>query len=248
MDNLDKINFKKPSTKIDGKRYFIKEINDYTDGIELVVERLANLVGINCAHYDRVINNGHRYYLTEEIKNYMSAETFTMYKENLNDILDYINSNYPNKSAVIIDQIIKIFLFDIIILNGDRNSHNWGFSTRDDDVDVYILDNSCAFYGEEKVKLGLKEASYEIKIGLNDPVISQNVEELIYLLDTSSELYSDMFIDMLGVLTPENLKSTFDEVEEKYQLKIVHKDKLIEKYTNNYEIICNLFHLHTLRK
>ena len=247
MNELDEPDLHKPTMIIDGKRYYVKEINEYNEGVELVVEQLAKLVGINCAHYGIIEKHGKNYYLSEEIDGFINSEMFTEYSKNIKSILDYISSNYPEQAAIIIDQIIKLFLFDILILNGDRNSHNWGFTSENGKIKVWILDNEYAFYGHEKVKLSFDEDRYNLNVGIDNKVISQNIKELLYLLDTSDEIYTDMFLEMLDILNPNSIISIFKEVEDNYNIKIHKKDKLISNYILNYNIISNLFHLSRLK-
>ena len=240
MNDLEEPDLSKPSTIINGVRYYTKKVNKYNEGVELVVEKLANLVGINCAHYGIIEKDGEKYYLSEEIKGFVNSEIFSAYKHSIEDILDYINKTYPDQAVKITDEIIRIFLFDILLLNGDRNSHNWGFANVDGNIEVWILDNELAFYGYEKAKLTFSENGYIIMLGINNKVISQNITELLYLIDTSSEIYTDMLINMLDILTPSAVSDIFKEVETSYYINISNKEKLLNNYITNYNIINDL--------
>ena len=249
-DEIERIKSGKHYVTINSKNYYVKKINN-NDGIELVTERLAKLVNINSVHYERVVIDDEVYYLSEDLNKdgkYLSAKYVVMHKTSMIDMFDVLNKYYDNENILyLIDEIIKIFIFDILILNYDRHLNNWGFTFKKGKLDkVYILDNEYAFYKLDKVKLTAKNTS-GFDFNRSEEVLDKNLEELDYIISTSDLYYYDLFKSMYRILTPEVVEDVFECVELEYGISIHHKDILLNNYVENYNKIGELFKVRTLK-
>ena len=256
---------------INGKRYFFKKIE--LDANELVMERLAKAVDIKCAHYERITVNDNIFYLSDDIADNIDDFTidengrprgngFVSFNELVNgehqitDIWIEIEQLLPGYEKKIIYEIIKIYLFDILTLNDDRQEANFGINfVNGVPIDVYILDNELALspimptylkadffdkpnYDEINEKFLTEYNDDEII----DNVIAYNLQELEVFLNVSSQEFIDLFIEMYDTLTPDLLISIYDELEKKYNTTFENKQANIDLYTLNYEMIGKLLY------
>ena len=76
----------KGTVEIDGRKYYFKR-ND--DNVEILVEQIEKLFGLNHAHYTPITVNGTRYYISEdlnEIGPFITAFDARIDSSNINDI------------------------------------------------------------------------------------------------------------------------------------------------------------------
>jgi hypothetical protein len=135
-----------------GKEYFIKCVKSIeTFGTELIVKRAAHLVGINAAHYELANIDNTFYYLSQNLN---SEGMFRKASEVIGDEYDHefsvdslyyiwyrLSYLYPDKCEYLMNQIAKLYLFDIIMIQDDRHDDNWGFLFNGDNINVWIYDN-----------------------------------------------------------------------------------------------------------
>ena len=57
----------------------------------------------------------------------------------------FFEKNYPKDSEKLTYQLIRVYLFDIFMMNSDRNLGNLGILIRDGVADLCILDNEYVF-------------------------------------------------------------------------------------------------------
>ena len=176
LTNEDKnriINNRKPIIEIDGKRYFSKIGMFQMDGVPLVVEKLADLVGIKSAHIERFLIDGAAYYLSEDLNNsdetrFESAMYSIRFAQTLNEMCDALQDHYPKQTVFLIDKVIKIYMFDTLIMNSDRNYSNWGFLYSGDAVKAVcdrfgLFAQRIKIYKDDKCLKEIKPGTGEIK-------------------------------------------------------------------------------------
>lgn len=250
-NELERIKSGKHYVTINDKNFYVKKVKDINDGVELVMEHLAKLVNINSVHYERLVIDDEVYYLSEDLNNsgnYLSAKYVLMYKNNISDMFDVLNKNYDSENILyLIDEIIKIFIFDILTINYDRHLNNWGFTFKNGKIDkVHILDNEFAFYKLDKVKLAFKDTPSTL-FNRSIDILDRNIEELEYFLNTSDTYYQELFKSMYRTLNPEVIKETFESVEQKYGINIDSKNILLNNYIENYDKIGELLKGRSLK-
>ena len=101
---------------ISGEKYYYKNSDKITDGIELVVEDLADLVNINCASYERVEIKDKVFVFSKDLagtKNFKTANQIFGPDHDLNgnlyDIWRVLEQKYPKYVKYIMNEIIKIY-------------------------------------------------------------------------------------------------------------------------------------------
>lgn len=245
------------SLKIDDKTYYFKLMNDSSSyGLEMVAEELAKLVGIKCAHYECVEINGFNYYLSEDIgkaDKFLCAYGIGIKGDSLYDIWNVLEKKCPKKVEYLMRQIVKIYIFDILILNDDRNFGNYGFKVVNGDLeDVYILDNDLSF-GYGNVMLSSKfEYSDRIKEPISiedvpDYMLPYSIDDLNYFLKTSSEEFNILFKSMFDILNPDTVSKVLEKLSLK-NIKAKNKKALVDAYRENYELIGKFLNSSALKR
>lgn len=237
------------SIKISGKNYFVKgrPLNILYN--EIIAEKMARIAGINCAHYEVVKINDRGYFLSEDLNclgSFISGEEleesyipekFACHPNSLYrwwEIFDYF---YNKKSNQLISELVKIYLFDIILRSSDRNSGNWGVLRSREGEHIYILDNEHILISS----LSSIKSSYEYESQLNgDATLEENLQDLDYFLKTSSSESIDVLKELMELLTPDAFMGVLEDVEKEQNDIIFNKDKLVSIYKDNYEKIRSL--------
>ena len=239
---------------INDKEYFFKpdDVEYNVLGLEQVMELFAKKVNIKCPHYDIVEIDDLFFTFSENISNYF----FVASKYNipgfstLYEIWDKLEESKLPRVDILMFEIVKIYLFDIFSVNGDRNHNNWGIVNKDDNFpEVYILDNEFSFDREYSVLLS-SEVEFPISKhgGIEefnpnsneDSVLRFNHEDLTYFLKTASSEFIDLLVDMYNTLTPELLEDVIEEVKEINQLPLTHLYYIKDLYRKNYNAIGEL--------
>lgn len=230
----------------DSGTYYFKEA--FEDGIELIVERLAKLVGIKCAHYEFLNIKGKRFYLSQMIANedkFYTLEDLDFNERNLTELRNSLNTFYPKYVDYIMEQIIKIYLFDIIILNPDRRGANIGiYYQKDERPDIYIFDNEEAFYKGSSTYYVARDVIIPLlarNFLFNTKVVSNsNVEDLLFFIKEYGEEYFELFKKMLEILTPDVVSDIISSIEKEEKREFYMKEVYLETYVSNYNKICEV--------
>jgi len=218
------------------RRYYFK-LNG-NDCIELVVEKIAKRLGICSAHYMVVKYDGKEFYLSESLNNdgvFLSADSLGIDGSNLYNIWFGIEKYYPGYVFELMQDIIKIYIMDILLMNYDRTDLNWGFYYKDGTIKIAIIDSEMAF------TVGNTYISCVNEIGSRDFVsINDDQDEIINFLNISSQEYIDLFKEMFSFLTPQYVQSVFEEVEQEIGRDIRDKELYTRIYNNHYNKIKSL--------
>ena len=252
LDNYDYLN-DKGFVSLRGITYYIK-LEEAID-VELIVEKAAQLVGINTAHYEIVNINGNYYYLSESLSN--KGEIQEAYKVigfdydrefsvgSLYYVWNKIQNKFPQKCEYLMKQIVKIFLFDILLMEDDRNNSNWCFISSGEDIDVWIFDNEYSLV-TSKDSAQISSLPYYVDdidaeyVSIYASNIEKNMVNLDYFLNTSSDEFIDLLRSMYAILTPEVIAGIINGIEKENNRINSDKDKYIESYRRNYQEIGNL--------
>lgn len=239
--------------KKDDEDYYFKE--SYEGGVELVASELANLVNINCINYEIVKIKNRYYYFSKALpkEKFCTFEKLHIPVKNLYSIWNELEVSFPQYKDKLMHQLIKIYLFDILLLNPDRNEGNIGLYYDKDDINLIILDNERSFYGVGKSNISskfdkkdkLKDGHMFIAPGI--PSIANFLNELEYFIKTSSDEYIEMLNNLLDILTPEVVMNTFELVESKNNIELPMKDEYIRRYEINYYYVKELLSISRTR-
>ena len=237
--------------------YFKKDKCMENAFLELVVEQMAKLVGIKCAHYERTeVYGAYYYYLSEDLNTLgefkLACEVLGNNQENnsLYGIWANIEALYPQNTPFIMQEIIKIYFFDLLMMNWDRKLTNWGFIFLDENSFYpVIFDNDYSFNLNMGSRLTSKNACSD-KLNSHLPIhnryfmsyfengiLKKNLEDLEYFLVTSSSEFNEMVKGIYEMLTPKALKGIFTDLERSEQIEIPSKDNYLDMYARNYKAI-----------
>lgn len=246
---------------INNKKYYIKPLNTNfsTAYMEIVAEKLANILGIPCAHYEVAeITNNKKVYLSEVIGDKDTYIDYNNIQFNIPDSPDAaytikrqyslytlwhkIESKYPEYSQNIIHDVIKMYLFDFIFLHSDRHTGNWGLLKTDEGIKAVILDNEGLFDAWPNTYVTSKYYSSDDlsqyhnweSLDCSDHDASY-LNELEYFLKTSSEEYTELLNEMLDLVPPSVVSQVFMDTENEFNDKIKLKDSYLNLYKNHYQ-------------
>lgn len=250
-----------------GKKYLYKRSkrleNCYN---ELIAEKIAKKLNIPCSHYiystyegfvgvsSELFDTSNFVSMKELFKNvygkviesdgYEDLEYYT--KNDLESIwnalkIKCIKEKIPKeKVKTLMTQIIKIFMFDMLIANSDRHTDNLGLIITNNSIEVAkIFDNE-----EMLSEYGLYDGEYCIKVEEDDYEKSTdsnpiNIFEKFFNISASE--YEDTFKKMLELISDENIEEIFKELEneevpvnEEIKEKVLSKFKTHRDVTNRY--------------
>ena len=217
------------------KHYYVKPmIDNYT---EVVMEKLANIIHLNCAHYDVKNIRGNSFYYSSDLNEgyiFVPAESLGINTNNLNDIIEVFKSFFGEEADKFNIDLIKMYAFDILTLNPDRTNKNYGTLNAKHYKELVILDNSACLY--EKIPAQIKACGKKKRIEYDVSATYQNIEDLDYFLNNYKKKYTDIFFQVYNTLTPDVFVSVVSEIKE---IPIEAKREMIRLYKCNYEQITN---------
>lgn len=211
---------------IDGDKYYYRYCDNYylrgksisIYGVEELMEKLAKSVGINCAHYELVSVDDCYYTFSKEISPFFDTGEKMGFKfHSLYNIWNELEKKKYNNVYDIMLNFIKIYLFDLLFINGDRKSDNLGIVSKKGNAELYILDNEFSFddFYPPQLTAHMEDDYYEHKGGFyamygDDSTLCSEklyLEELDYFLngpeEEPEEEYFPLFMDMYQKLNPD---------------------------------------------
>ena len=260
-----------------GKRYFFKKSKSGNIYNELIAEKIANKLGIPCCHYILTFDDGMDYLSSEmfDTTNYISlhevlknvytiekniemteeenTDILDKSKNNLEDIWNALEIKYGTRENgqelvnKLMTQIVKVFLFDVIIANSDRHIDNIGFI--DDGVNVTLaplFDNDYmlsdyALYDNDYSMCVEPQDFFSREEYMNNDDAEEPQNTLEKFIKISSSEYKEELNDMLYVISKESLEDIFDELQaEGININQIKKDQIISKFEANTNIIQNI--------
>ena len=179
----------------------------------MIAEEIAKEYGLKCANYDLasydgmigtisenfLLDNDKFYYLSEIIGN----------NNNIENILKKLYDRYNNMEVIsaLKNELIDIFIFDILIANHDRHTDNLGIIESSGDIHFCpVFDNDLmldyrSIYGGD----------YSLTINQNS-----NEDDLIKVISENSEnIYFDKLSQSLQIITSKNITQILNKVENK---------------------------------
>ena len=216
---------------------------------ELIAEEVARVLDINTVHFNIGSYNNkatlYSYQFYDEKKekyhhgfqlikghaadineyNALSDEEEVTPKNlnNLTDIwgtLEYIfGSEYPEDIPKIMNDLVKMFCFDILLSVCDRNAYNWGIIESEEGIRLSpLFDNESMLQAEY----------YSLT---DEDNLNENLNVLQNFLNTSDSYFTSIFYEMYEKLTPEVFVSIMNKMELERNLRIV-KNK--GKFSNRF--------------
>lgn len=210
---------------IDNKKYYYKSSKARKVYNELIAEELAHDYGISNAHYDIAHHNGRlgplslnvhqetdKVYTIEDILKEAFKLNFIEDKNTLEDIWTALEHKYKNKEIVeqLMNEIVDVFIFDILIANSDRNTGNLTIIENENGIHVgplfdneNMLDIDSIMHGQ--YLLGIDETDMDFG--------NFDYNFLEQFLNISTDEYLDYFIEKYKIIREENILDVFKRVE-----------------------------------
>ena len=201
----DLANFNHKFMIINGIRYYVKECEENCNLKEIISKRLADLLGIRCASYEVINANGTMYYLSRDLSELGYARNLTLIGDinnSLYTIWHGLENTFEN-SKELMEELIKIYFFDLLFLNSDRKKHNIVIVSSISNVHLYMIDNSLIFskmrselfssmkrYDELK---NIKTIDWSNKDKIH---LELNIHNLNYFFNTSSQEFYSTFLEI----------------------------------------------------
>ncbi len=237
---------------LDGIEYFCKIAKN--DCNEILAYRLASLVGINCPIYHIVKINEELYYLSYSFNNLGKFKSgkdligIDYFSNTIYNLWYVVEKEYPKECKDLIFDLVKVFIFDIFMLNGDRHAGNYAIVEENEKPKIYIFDNESIFESVFRVELSpkydkrdfLRNGTRIIKNPKATIGMKQNMELLEYFLTTSSNYFCKLVVDFYNKLAPEVVYSNILEIEKSTGIINHDKDYNMELFRRNYELIGDL--------
>lgn len=216
------------SIELDSGFYFVKgSTNDAILKNELIGEKLAQVFGLNCPKYHYVRINDFGYILSEDLNKkglFKNIEELGLAKESckLEDICTLLESKHKLQKDAIID-IIKIYIFDIMFFNHDRDPLNWGIYFDSLGIKaITVLDHESLF-----------QPLLTLKLYHTSKYIYKDIEDF---LREAPEDFIHLFRYFYDLITPSYLLEILNEVEIENNITI-DKEKIIKIHEDNYNKI-----------
>ena len=203
---------------------FIKPCEDFE---EVIAEEVATVLGVETLHYDIGVRNKELYVFSKpfyaENEEYISGvdilsqaypNEISLGVNNLTNIWGALEklygTEYANDIPQIIENLVRIFCFDLLVSNNDRVNVNWGVIRNESGMRLApMFDNSLIFNFFPAVGLGVdSERAYN-----NKKILSN-------FLSVSDSYFTDIFYEMFDTLTPDKLDSIFKDVEKDRNITI----------------------------
>lgn len=241
-------NLKEGFVDIDGEEYYAKFIGDELN--QLIGNELAYYCDINCVS-DKVVKCDDDYlYLSYSLHNlgiYESGSELGLTSLNLYEIWLKLEELYPEKVEKLVRQLIRIFVFDSLLMYGDRHLDNFGILTKNKEVELYILDNEYMFCDISVGRLNpynIGSINYFVsdEAFLEKEIFKENYQRFDTLIkSTSNEFYEDIK-DIYYRLAPDVVRDKLQEMKERYP-ELIRDETIIERikmYEENYEMISKI--------
>ncbi len=224
---------------------------------ELIGSKIAKEMGLMCPTYKIVMPDSEKdykvYVVSDDLNNYGKFYTFEalgmpfgigMSLYGIWDFLEY--KKILNKN--IFTDIIKVYIYDILLGNRDRLHFNWGLIFMSDKkVQLAIFDNECILdYHLPAVSSEVSGDEWgSIKKNTRDKKATLK-EEIKQFLTESSDEFFQMFKDIFVKFSPEYFSLILDSIEleekiytEQGEIPLImkNKNKYLENYKKNYDLI-----------
>lgn len=243
---------------IDGVTYICKAHVSGMEYSEIIAEKVCRILGINCAHYESLVIGNDIYYFSKHLNTigkFIPGDDLGIRQNTLYDVWAVLEE-YFGDASLAMEDLVKIYLFDILFINSDRDNRNFGLVRVGNETRIYAYDNEFIFDDCDKVSLSAK---YERHDELRNPhewnvenyeehVLKENMLELEYFLSESEDKYSEILENMLNIITPEMFLKIIQEVELEVNDVINNRDVWYNLYRKNYYPIKELLESRKIKR
>ena len=249
------------------KEYYEKKRSTLDAALnELIVSKLAEKINIICPKIKIAKDENNEFIILSEnlenLGNFREANYYLLppYQDNIFYLSMYEIKESLERSFTSLDvtklmsEVIKIYLLDYLISNGDRHADNWGILRDGMQMNIAIIDNESAFnpnaYFIMTSNLNPTEYLLQMKNASFGTLNVKTKKELKTFMETFCTEYAEIIKNTLDVLTPTFFSFILDDIEAnefvlngtlKEKIVIPHKDSLLELYTCRYNNMLELW-------
>lgn len=227
--------------------YFYKRVVEKNLYNELIAEELAKDFGIACAHYDIAVYDGKIGVISKNIFE-NGDKNFEMKKilngednNNLTDIWDTLLFRYKNEKIVekLMNEIVDVFMFDVLIGNSDRHTGNLQLVENDNNVKICPLYDNERMLSSDSIKYGIYFMGIERDDYYRDIAFDENRNLLFRFLNMSDNIYKEIFKSKLWIISNENINKVINRVENRINNNIPDyiKEFMKEQFSYNNKCI-----------
>lgn len=231
-DISNAVHIKESQFQLNGHGIYLKRSKDCR---EFVAEEIAKFLDVNVLHYEVGVLNGNLVTFSESFYNedeiYISGSHILSeyllglpdriyltikHLNNLPDIFRALESvfgyKFNNDIQKINYDLVKMFCFDVLLINYDREALNWGIILGKDGIRLApLFDNEAILTGSKlAISMGMDSEN-------NDILFTDLLEKFFAKSDLTLK---DIFLNMYDKLTPAILNSIFEKVEKDRNITI----------------------------
>lgn len=231
---------------LDNEKYYFK----LTTVDDLIMELIGSIIAreyqIDHVSYQMASNNGFIGVISHDFEGdytYVPMDTILedVYKtddiDRFNNIKD-VNDSIKEKYGVSLEnEIIDMFLFDVLIANIDRHTFNYGILKKDKEVKLSPVFD----YGEMLSSESIYYGGYSLGVDRDD-YYNYRKDIKRHFLDTFLmyyDNYKDYFFDKTKIINSNNIIRVLEEVEDeiKQSIPLVLRKRIINRFRENEDII-----------
>lgn len=257
--------------------FYVKNIEDaYPLNLaigEVLGYYIAKDIGLMCPKYKIVMPDNKDeevFVISEDLNNYgkfISAFDLGLLREqnaSLSSIEKFLEKNFLNnpvygsKIPEVFNNIIKMYIFDILLCNWDRRSNNWGLIFTKDNMQLAIFDNENLLDRDFNHTISSQDNGVEwlknIKRAMTDDERKERlISDLTNFFESFNNEYILLFENIFNLITPEYFKKLLDQIEReeviitkngKVPLEIFDKEDYVKIYSDRYYLVKDIYHKH----
>lgn len=155
-----------------------------------------------------------------------------LHGNSLYDLWSYFEKNYSsNISRNLMNEMLKVYIFDILFFNYDRDFKNWGILVQKDQINITILDNEMIFSKKDENE-GYLVGTVALNVNFTE-IHSDIYNDFSHFLKESSLEFIKLFKYYFDLITPEFLKGIINQIERRDNIQIETKEEILENYKNH---------------
>lgn len=236
-----------------GKEYYYKESEFFSPYSEVIISELLKDFNINHVNYDLACIADHKGLLSKSFRkknacylpgykllgNYTGESDIYMIEEynSLENLWMAIYEQYkdPEITKKLVDQIIDLYIFDIIICNHDRHSFNFEIEEYKGEVNLAPIYDNERFLMSDYTSLNVDDNKLNI------------YDNLEYFINISSSEYLDRIKDKLWIISEDNIKKAYNSIEKRIGASIPTeiKEGYLEKFNKHRERLEEIINKNT---
>ena len=234
-----------PLKYLEGDKYMYIMEDEGDDGLNILLGyELAKIFKINHFYVDITKVKNKDYIVFEGVENYGNFYPYNSLtsneSNNLYDIWDCLDFYFENVNELMED-IIKMYIFDLLFYNSSRQQENWGIlekekeKEKEKDTKIYMIENLCLFTQVLKPTIHCAEDNDNILDNYAEYLYEMISEITKFKNETSSE-YINKCIDLVKSVDEKVLNKLINLVELKAGRTFIERPN-IKKFSQIRDII-----------